>query len=1575
MGKTAGLLAIIGLLALPALAEEYPVRGFPTGEEVLNKRAVPHEQPEPHLEYRKNGFNGSILSKVPPPGEHPRVVMSPEDVPRIRRNIKDNAFCKRVWERIIVAGLNDKKGELKPAEKADLPRAALYALIMDDQEYGKAVAEAAVKKAGEVDRKLDEIDRTHPYPQHWWFTVRGSGIFEVAAAYDYAYGFLDDTQRAAVRKVISQATVGRYNHGMELPRAWRTWNWPQFSQNIVNVALAIEGEEGYEPRILEVCRESVVDFLTYKISPEGWDFEATGYNGLAWGGGGVQSLHAVARHVTPNPLMHPHLQAQTAAYIGQQGGPEGPWFGRGDANGSAPQFELTHLMRAFYPDDPRWKMLWSVSRNQAGLGPNGGRIHLRGSMCIPMLLYAVPDEENYRDYWGTDKDYPVTYEAFSRGFMGTRTDWDPDNSVHMTFAVYKKLRDSGHDGPDAGTFSIWGHGVDWSRGGDKWHKFSSCRAYVAVDGGGMTYGTAPGLFMPVVEEPMATAARGDMTYSFSWHIANGRYNVLYSPMFKEDPSNYLNDWARNAVKKLRGFEPDPTLFSREFWRMASTNYGLWNGEDRHPTRRYVNLPMARAFRSATLVRGDASLNDGRGYPYVLTVDDIQQDDERHLYSWIMPLAGQSNELVRVTGEREERFTEIVVRRIPPRPKGVKDWPPPLKKGDPVLMVKVLQKNYNGFPGIRLENAEKGFMGMQRIVVPSISVAPDFKVLVYPHRHGDPTPITTWNPGKTSLTIEIGKQVDTIEFAGAYVDRRPFGGHGEETCFNLFRNGEKLITVGGPPSEPRFAEESRDFTGTMTVAFANGQPGESIRYTTDGSEPTPESTLYEGPFEISKTTTVRAITYSPNWDFGDKDSLAYKELVRENFIVNKPAEYRQIVSTINEKASPPASATYTKVQACEGELALGDAAPGVELKVYELPISIWRGSAVDMTSPLMPADLSKETPIFRTYQQNLSVPRVQPTVAEEKMYLGVYVFSGYFRAKTGGHHDFKMKSCGPTRLTVGGKRLIDVPGPYHVMLREREGEVHLQEGLHRFEAIFTDPSFFVSPKLPVIEFALSVQTPGMLTFAPIPNEDLFRDKDFGFSIADTILEVGRPLTLEHQKAGQLEVSTDGGKTFAVYRKPLVFDEVQSVPLAVRRPGGAVISKRLSIIKRIKAAEKVPSLARGMIRQRFLLPVKAEFDVHADHNPNAGSINIRYPRDPDQDMFAFTKTAKSEETVVCAEMLPDKTGGVVRQYTGYWWAPESGVYAFTLNNEGSNKLLIDDVHVSSNHNAGSRPEGRVILESGWHRFVVMFENSYPKLTMSGPAGERDMLVSDFFRPTGVKEVPFHADQAGKPVSFLLGSWFQPNKPRDDKRLKSEIFGAEPAGNAEHPGAHRFSGEQSMILLREISQTSEDFTLSMWIKPDELKRHEEQYLWNRQKTGWVYTQRGGIFLCIKGDQLCFGGHGRNRPARVGKLKAGEWYHVAVIIKSDAPKKRALMELWLNGEKIGSELHPHQLNVTTYYMELFAQVDRAKTELKRTATLSYDDVKKDDLIQKCFKGEAADVRMYDAALPAEAIRKLTGR
>lgn len=45
--------------------------------------------------------------------------------------------------------------------------------------------------------------------------------------------------------------------------------------------------------------------------------------------------------------------------------------------------------------------------------------------------------------------------------------------------------------------------------------------------------------------------------------------------------------------------------------------------------------------------------------------------------------------------------------------------------------------------------------------------------------------------------------------------------------------------------------------TLTVAISCSDPGAEIRYTLDGTEPTASSTLYEGPFELSASATVKA----------------------------------------------------------------------------------------------------------------------------------------------------------------------------------------------------------------------------------------------------------------------------------------------------------------------------------------------------------------------------------------------------------------------------------------------------------------------------------------------------------------------------------------------------------------------------------------------------------------------------------------------------------------------------------------------------------------------------------------------
>ena len=67
-----------------------------------------------------------------------------------------------------------------------------------------------------------------------------------------------------------------------------------------------------------------------------------------------------------------------------------------------------------------------------------------------------------------------------------------------------------------------------------------------------------------------------------------------------------------------------------------------------------------------------------------------------------------------------------------------------------------------------------------------------------------------------------------------------------------------ITVTGDVAGP----DTYYFTANVTLAVA--EPGAEIRYTTDGTAPTATSTLYTAPFDVTTTSTVKAIALKANY---------------------------------------------------------------------------------------------------------------------------------------------------------------------------------------------------------------------------------------------------------------------------------------------------------------------------------------------------------------------------------------------------------------------------------------------------------------------------------------------------------------------------------------------------------------------------------------------------------------------------------------------------------------------------------------------------------------------------------------
>jgi hypothetical protein len=73
---------------------------------------------------------------------------------------------------------------------------------------------------------------------------------------------------------------------------------------------------------------------------------------------------------------------------------------------------------------------------------------------------------------------------------------------------------------------------------------------------------------------------------------------------------------------------------------------------------------------------------------------------------------------------------------------------------------------------------------------------------------------------------------------------------------------------------------------FAVTISSATPGALIRYTTDGSEPTPTNgTLYSGPVSIGRTTVLRAMAYKENWEATNVDTHSY--LIPDDIVVQSP----------------------------------------------------------------------------------------------------------------------------------------------------------------------------------------------------------------------------------------------------------------------------------------------------------------------------------------------------------------------------------------------------------------------------------------------------------------------------------------------------------------------------------------------------------------------------------------------------------------------------------------------------------------------------------------------------------------
>lgn len=83
-----------------------------------------------------------------------------------------------------------------------------------------------------------------------------------------------------------------------------------------------------------------------------------------------------------------------------------------------------------------------------------------------------------------------------------------------------------------------------------------------------------------------------------------------------------------------------------------------------------------------------------------------------------------------------------------------------------------------------------------------------------------------------------------------------------------------------PTAPVITPDGATYTGSQEVTIAQ-EEGLEIRYTTDGSEPTANSTNYEAAFSVTENVTVKAVAVDANGNLSDVVSAVFKNSAIQN----------------------------------------------------------------------------------------------------------------------------------------------------------------------------------------------------------------------------------------------------------------------------------------------------------------------------------------------------------------------------------------------------------------------------------------------------------------------------------------------------------------------------------------------------------------------------------------------------------------------------------------------------------------------------------------------------------------------
>ncbi len=744
------------------------------------------------------------LNPAPAPGVHPRILCTPTDRDDIALRLRETRCGQEVWKNILswseaLRGTYDEQADYAKPDRyngrfrgthgrvpllywkdADspwnpanrmyarliegdmsatpeklwpvLPLEAFRCWIENDEAAARRLGRATVtavrieqaKREAELAKKpADKRTLTQPVGGH-----------HLAFVYDFAAPQMDASDRALILDELAATTWAADNYGTFTEATATRSNWASFSYWLIQV-LSIEGEAGFNPWKVDGIYRGWRNFLTYGVFSSGAFVEGEAKDQL-----GMDGIIALSMRREPSLVGHPHLRAYATRFLphsvmpcqsGRNAFGDGPFLKYDLLGGVGAILPIDTLgLKYMFPDDRviDWVYRQSVGDEYQRVPNNPG-----GSYWNHVLFYAI-----FATDFDQANDDPsklglgLSYFAADRGLMIARSDWSPDATV---LAMHTRGASGGHPYSDRNGIVVVGEGRPWVSV-NTWREESIHQSIVTIDGAAQTT-YAPGRVVDFVDNADATFMVGDAKFAWDWNVRR--------------LENAKSDVEAGRVKLPAGTVPlnlsfNDFCFEKQPWPEFDRPLYLSPSWVRPPDRVDMycvspNRPVEKAFRTAGLIRGR--------HPYVLVVDDIAGDDKPNRYHWTLNLEADV-QLVDIRLPRQADAPMAQSFDVVLAGSGSLDETGAVRAGEPVLLVRVLSyqnkmaESSAGMAYLATDVNRKGVS--RRLVIPAESASPDFRVMLFAHRQGDPLPKTTWADGRQALSVEWAGQSDRVTFTPA-----------------------------------------------------------------------------------------------------------------------------------------------------------------------------------------------------------------------------------------------------------------------------------------------------------------------------------------------------------------------------------------------------------------------------------------------------------------------------------------------------------------------------------------------------------------------------------------------------------------------------------------------------------------------------------------------------------------------------------------------------------------------------------------------------------------------------------------